>query len=251
MDISVICPLFNEEDYVGQLIKFFLNASPEDKELILIDGDSSDGTRRIVLEYQKSHSNIKLISNPHRYVPHGLNLAIPVCSANTIVRIDAHTVYEEDYFLNVIKTFESTSADIVGGAQRVAYRNDFQQAAGEAICSLFGMGHGHIHQLDYKGYSEGVYCGSWKKKIFKKTGPFDEDLIRNQDDEFHYRALSHGFKIYQDPSIKAYYFPRSNLVKLIKQYYQYGLFRPLVIRKTIKKIKQQVKKKRQRIQRKK
>ena len=72
---------------------------------------------------------------------------------------------------------------------------------------------------------------TWKKSIFKTTGLFDVAFKRNQDDEFHYRAKSLGFKIYQHPDIKLYYHPRSNFSLLFSQYYQYGLYKPLVLQK--------------------
>ena len=60
---------------------------------------------------------------------------------------------------------------------------------------------------------------------------FDTQMLRNQDDEFHYRAKHNGFKIYLDPGIKSWYKPRSNASTLWKQYFQYGLFNPLVLKK--------------------
>ena len=61
--------------------------------------------------------------------------------------------------------------------------------------------------------------------------------MRNQDDEFHYRAKSKGKTIYLNSEIKSTYFPRSSYAKLFKQYFQYGLYKPLVA----KKIKSEVK----------
>jgi len=62
-------------------------------------------------------------------------------------------------------------------------------------------------------------------------------MIRNQDDEFHYRAKSAGLRIYQDPKIVSYYYPRDSWRKLFSQYYQYGLYKPLVIRKIRSQVK--------------
>ncbi len=62
--ITVICPTFNEANYIEKVLKFFINAMPEDKELILIDGGSDDGTKEIVNEWSKKYSNIHLLSNP-------------------------------------------------------------------------------------------------------------------------------------------------------------------------------------------
>jgi len=237
MTISVICPCYNEENYIEELLDFFLSANPIDKELFLIDGGSIDKTKSIIVDYQKSNENIHLIDNPDKIVPFALNKAIPLCKADIIVRLDAHTKYAEDYFEKILSTFEKVHADIVGGPTRTACKVPFQCAVAHAICTPFGVGNSQVHNINYEGYSDSVTFGAWKKEIFKDVGFFDERLVRNQDDEFHYRAKSKGKKIYQNPEIKLWYYPRSNLKGLFKQYYQYGLFKPMVLKKVNSEIK--------------
>ena len=237
MTLSVICPCFNEEEYIRGLLDFFVSSAPKDKELLLVDGGSRDKTKLIIQEYQKNHKNISLLDNPQKIVPFALNKAIPQCKANIIVRLDAHTKYAPDYFEKVLETFEKAEADIVGGPTRTACKAPFQCAVAHAICTPFGVGNSQVHNVEYEGYSDSVTFGSWKKEIFADVGVFDERLVRNQDDEFHYRAKSKGKKIYQNPEIRLWYYPRSNLRGLFRQYYQYGLFKPMVLKKVNSEIK--------------
>jgi succinoglycan biosynthesis protein ExoA len=229
--ITVICPVYNEADYIQSVLDFFIEALPTDKELILIDGNSSDDTCGIIEAFAASHGNISLLHNPDRYVPFALNKAICVAKGDIIVRLDAHTRYDPHYFEKIIETFENTNADIVGGAMRIAHGNSTQNAIGYATTTRFGVGNSSFHFADFEGYTDSVYLGAWKKSIFEKTGLFDTNFKRNQDDEFHYRAKSMGFKVYQSRVIKLYYYPRKNLQLLFKQYYQYGLYKPLVLKK--------------------
>ena len=235
--ISAICPVYNEEHYVEKVLQFFDSAYPKEKELIIIDGNSTDKTRDVVNDWAKQHPNIYLIDNPKRYVPYALNLAIPLCKGRYIVRLDAHSDYASDYFEKILETFEKTNADIVGGPTRTRSKNDFQQAVSKAICNPFGIGDSKVHQIDYEGLSDSVTFGAWKKEIFSKTGLFDISLKRNQDDEFHYRSKSLGFNVYQHPDIKLYYYPRNTLKGLFKQYFQYGIYKPIVLWKIKSELK--------------
>lgn len=229
--VSLICPVYNEEKYIRHVLDFYMQLPQPGKEIIFADGNSSDATAKIIDEYAQRCSGIKLLHNPHRYVSYALNHAIKECSHSIIIRIDAHTEYSSDYVEKVAAVFDESQADIVGGPMRIAAGNKVQQAIGYATSTFFGVGNSSFHFENFEGYTDSVYLGAWKKYVFEKTGMFDESLIRNQDDEFHYRAKSLGFKIYQSPKIKLYYHPRSSFASLFKQYYQYGLYKPRVLRK--------------------
>ncbi|MCS7053696.1 MAG: glycosyltransferase family 2 protein [Ignavibacterium sp.] len=235
--ITVVCPVFNEREHIEDVLNFFISAKPDDKELIIIDGGSNDGTIELLEKWIKKYSNIKLFHNPNKYVPFALNLAIKNSIGDPIIRLDAHTKYSIDYFEKILETFKRTDADIVGGPMIKKGITDFQKAAAIATSSLFGIGDSKIHNKNYEGYSDHVYLGAWKRSLFDEIGYFDERLIRNQDDEFHYRARSLGKKIYLSPDIKSEYLPRKSFSQLFKQYFQYGLYKPLVLRKIKSEIK--------------
>lgn len=235
--ISIVCPVYNEEKYISGLLDYLVNVEPLEKEIFFIDGGSKDNTVAMIREAAAKNSGLHLLFNPKRYVPFALNLAIPQCKGDVIVRLDAHCTYANDYFLKILEVFDKTGADIVGGPTRTGYHTPVQQAVGYAISSRFGVGGSRVHQVNYAGESDSVTFGAWRKEIFSKTGLFDTRLKRNQDDEFHYRAKSLGKKIYQSPEIKLYYYPRSTVRSLFEQYFQYGNYKPLVLQKIKSEIK--------------
>lgn len=237
MELSVVCPVYNEEEYIEDVLSFFIESEPKEKELFLIDGGSADKTVSIIEDYQKEHSNIHVIHNPDKFVPYALNLAIPRCKADIIVRLDAHTKYATDYLSKISETFNEVDADIVGGPMRAVGKTPLQKAVAYATSTKFGVGDSNFHDESYRGYSDSVYLGSWKSEIFENVGYFDTRMLRNQDDEFHYRAKSHGYKVYLNPDIRSEYYPRNSFKKLASQYYQYGLFKPLVLRKVRSEVK--------------
>ncbi|MHB1688487.1 MAG: glycosyltransferase family 2 protein [Ignavibacteriaceae bacterium] len=227
--ISVICPTYNEEKYIKDILEFFVSSKPLGKELLIIDGGSTDNTTEIVRECSAKYKNIFLLNNPNKFVPFAMNIGIKKAKGNIIIRLDAHSKYSEDYFEKIIETFEKTNADIVGGPYLTIYKTDFQNAVAQAISSPFGIGNSKAHKANYEGYVDSVPYGAYQKKIFDEIGFFDERLIRNQDDEFNYRANSFRKKVYLNPAIKFWYYPRDNFKGLFKQYFQYGIYKPLVL----------------------
>jgi glycosyltransferase involved in cell wall biosynthesis len=235
--ISIVCPVYNEEKYLPELLGFLDSVDPKGKEIFFIDGGSTDNSVKIINSFNWSDNQCYVLTNINRTVPFALNLAIPKCTYDIIVRLDAHTKYDSEYFSLILKVFKDVDADIVGGPTRTAFQNTFQEAVAHAFNTPFGMGNSSVHNLEFKGYTDSVTFGAWKKNIFIKTGFFDVSLKRNQDDEFHYRARSLGYKIYQHPNIKLYYYPRDNWLGLWKQYFEYGLYKPRVLRKVSSEMK--------------
>ena len=73
--------------------------------------------------------------------------------------------------------------------------------------------------------------GAWPKRVFEQIGGFDEELVRDQDDEFNYRLRENGGRILLNPKIQSTYTNRSNPRALWKQYYQYGFYKVRVLQK--------------------
>ena len=73
--------------------------------------------------------------------------------------------------------------------------------------------------------------GCWRKATFERFGYFDEELVRNQDDEHNLRIIRGGGNIYQSSKIKSWYRPRGSLGALFNQYMQYGYWKVRVIQK--------------------
>lgn len=229
--LTVLCPVYNEAAHIGEVLQFFTAASPADKELWVIDGGSTDQTLDIVQQWMSKNPQIRLLHNPDKTVPFALNLGLRASQGDPVVRLDAHTEYAADYFERVLETFGATGADIVGGPMRCRSITTVQAAVAYCTATTFGIGDSMFHQEDFQGFTDSVYLGAWKRSVFADIGYFDEALLRNQDDEFHYRARAHGKRIYQNPAIRSFYHPRDSFGKLFRQYHQYGFYKPLVFQK--------------------
>ena len=66
--LSVICPIYNEEKYIGQCVESILaqDYPKDDLEILFVDGMSTDDTRCIVVNYSNEYPFIKLFDNPKR-----------------------------------------------------------------------------------------------------------------------------------------------------------------------------------------
>lgn len=174
---------------------------------------------------------LRVIDNPGRIVSTGLNAAIRGTRGDIIVRMDAHTQYAPDYLARCVQVLEETGADNVGGPWVACGEGCISMAIAAAFQSPFAVGGARGHDPKHEGLVDTVYLGCWRKVAFEKFGYFDEELVRNQDDEHNLRIIRGGGKIYQSPDINSRYRPRGSLKALCKQYMQYGYWKVRVIQK--------------------
>ncbi len=234
--LSVICPLYNEEKYIASCIESILRQTypQEDLEVLFVDGMSTDRTREIVQSYAVQHPFIRLLDNPQRIVPPALNIAIRAAKGDIIIRLDAHARYPNDYFTVLVRKLHELQADNVGGVCRTLPVNETPvcRAIAAALSSPFGMGNSYFRiGADREMPVDTVPFGCFRRDIFDRIGLFDEELVRNQDDEFNGRIIKYGGKIYLIPTVVIDYFARDTIGKVSKMFYQYGLFKPLVNKK--------------------
>ena len=110
-----------------------------------------------------------------------------------------------------------------------------ENALGEAVALAtshpFGVGGAAFHYATEAQEVDTVYLGCWPRQIFDRVGCFDEELVRNQDDEFSYRLRASGGRIWLDPRIRSTYYTRASVRLLWRQYYQYGYWKVRVFQK--------------------
>lgn len=241
--VSITIPCRNEENYIGKCLQSIVNSS-YDKKLLSVfvcDGLSDDQTPAIIKDFANKYSFIHLIENIKKSTPFALNLGLKANNADIKIILGAHAEIYSDYIEKCIEAFKfDRELGCVGGIIENVYENETAEVIGKAMSSGFGVGNAHFRTGEKDGLVDTVAFGAYKKEVFEKIGYFDEELIRNQDDEFNFRLLKNGFKIYLYRKIRSKYYVRASYLKLYRQYYQYGYWKVYVNKKhqTITTIRQ-------------
>jgi succinoglycan biosynthesis protein ExoA len=264
MFVSVILPIRNEAPFIEQVLRAVLNQDyPHDlMEVIVADGMSDDGTREIAGELADQDSRLRLLDNPMRITPAGLNLAIRAARGAVIVRVDGHGVLPPNYvrecvaFLTGTKRTEDRGqrtedggqrtedggqrtegggqrAEVgallaVGGAWDSVGRGHVGEAIAIAMSSRFGVGNSPYRTFDSrKGPIQTDTVPYWavKREVFERIGLFREEMLCHEDYEFNYRLRSAGGTILLLPWLRAKYYVRSTLGGVAQQYWRYGIWK--------------------------
>jgi succinoglycan biosynthesis protein ExoA len=231
--VSVVVPCRNEIRY----IESFLDALRRQDlgeirmEILIADGMSTDGTRRVLREFARRQPDCRILDNPDGLASTGLNRAIREARGEIIVRMDVHTIYAPDYVRSCVKVLNETHADNVGGPALTFAQGYMARGIACGFHSRFATGGAKFRDARYEGPTSSVPYGCWRKSTLEAIGLFDAGLPRGQDDELNFRIASSGGKIWQSPRIVSWYRPRGSLRALFRQFFQNGLWKVAAIRK--------------------
>ncbi|MCX8062626.1 MAG: glycosyltransferase family 2 protein [Anaerolineales bacterium] len=232
----MIIPCYNEQETIASLLwAIYRQTYPiEQIEVIIADGMSTDHTRQVVEAFVAEHPGlaVQLIENPERVIPKALNRAIDHARGEIILRLDAHSMPNEDYIQRCVAALEKKLGENVGGMWEIEAGENTWIARSIAIAAAhpFGVGDARYRVGGKAQYVDTVPFGAFWKSLFERIGKFNESLLTNEDYEFNTRIRLNGGKIWFDPAIRTKYFARKTLAELTKQYWRYGYWKAKMVR---------------------
>ncbi len=231
--VSVIMPVRNEEDFIERSLGAVLAQDYPHKllEVVIADGVSTDGTISLIKKLgEKSDVPITIVNNPERIAPTALNRAVAASRGEVVVRVDGHCQIAPDYVSNCVKHLIADKAEGVGGPIETIGETLQAKAIAAAMSSKFGVGGSAFRTVnDREMIVDTVAFPGYKREILEQAGAFNEELVRNQDDEFNYRIRKLGGRILLAPDIRSRYYSRSGFKSLWRQYFQYGFWKIRVL----------------------
>lgn len=244
LGVSVIIPCYNEERFIGKALENLADQyTPEDYEIIVVDGISVDRTRQIIGAFRQSHPelSIRVVDNPARNIPRALNLGIAAAHSEIIVRIDAHAAPSPGYIRRCVELLSESKAAVVGMPCRVqpGAETTMAHAIALAVSHSFGIGDAKYRLKGGPAQQavDTVAFASFRKSLWSELGGFDENLLTNEDYDFNYRVRLRGDTVLLDRSEHCDYFARTTLTSLAAQYFRYGAWKARMIRRRPRSIK--------------
>jgi succinoglycan biosynthesis protein ExoA len=234
--VAFVVATLNEEATIEACVRSLLDQRyPADRiEVAVVDGGSADHTRELVSALAAADGRVRLLHNPAGIAASAFNIGVAATTGSLVSLVSAHSVTQPDYAAVLADAFETSGATLVGGRMDAA-AEDGATATAEAIVratsSPFGLGSARFHYSERPGWVDTAFPGAYRRDLFAIIGGFDESLVRNQDDDFHLRARLAGHPMWFDPRLRSTYRPRRTLRTLWRQYYQYGWWRAVTIRK--------------------
>jgi len=203
---------------------------PGTTRIIMAVGPSGDATAEIAEALCTAVPELIVVDNPSGEIPSALNRAIRAGTSPVIVRVDGHSQLPDGYIEHAVGTLRRSGAANVGGLQVPAPTTLFTAAVAAATTSLLGTGGASYRTGGTAGPVDTVYLGVYDRTSIEAVGLYDEHLLRNEDYELNIRLRKAGLDVVLDPVLAVGYTPRGSWRSLARQYYEYGVWKSVVLR---------------------
>lgn len=234
INVLVVIPTFNESNTIQNVIKRLASDLPQDFnfQFIVVDGGSSDRTQDIVQRIAATRSDLTLLHNDKKIQSAGINLAVEKFGQATdfLIRCDAHALYPPMFIAKLLASIDRHEAESIVVPMDSIGKNCIQKAIAWISDSIIGSGGAAHRGGKASDFVDHGHHALFKMQAFKKVGGYREDFSHNEDAEFDCRLRKIGGRIYLDAEIRLQYYPRATLIKLWRQYFNYGKGRSRTVR---------------------
>ena len=229
MLITMCVIAYNEEQNINGILECIKNQDYDhnNMEVVLVDGASTDNTRALMCEFALDNKDefrrVVVLDNPKKTLPSGWNVALREYKGDAIIKVDAHAVIPEDFVSKNVRVLET--GEYICGGQRpniIDKPTPFKETLLLAESSMFGSSIASYRNNPGKTYVKSLFHAAYRREVFEKVGFFNEELVRTEDNEIHYRMRKAGYKLCFDPDIISYQYTRSSLKAMLKQKYANG-----------------------------
>ncbi len=230
--VLTVVPCLNEAAHIAALLTCLLS-DPANTRIVVADGGSTDGTRRIVRAMAQENARVVLLDNPDRIQSAGINRAVARFGeqATWLARVDAHCLYPQDYVSRLVAIAETQGVDSVVVRMETRAASGFARGVAAAQNSRLGTG-GAAHRTGAAaGLVEHGHHALMRIAAFRAAGGYCETMACNEDAELDLRMLARGARIWLAPEVPVTYFPRGTARGLLRQYLRYGEGRATTVRR--------------------
>lgn len=213
--LSVIATVKNESGTITSFIESLLNQSLKPDEVIIVDGNSTDGTNEILRDFE-IQKKIRLLTRDCN-IAEGRNFAIERATNNYIAVTDAGCLVDENWLKEIASAFDgSDKPDVVAGNFEFQCHNAFEESI---VLSTFNPERAQTETAIYYPSSRSV---AFKKEAWEKAKGYPEWLYAAEDTLFNIRLRQLNFKFVFAKNAIVKWRPRETWKALAKQRFNFS-----------------------------
>lgn len=224
--VDVIIPAYNEEEVLADCLEALVNQTLTDFKAYIINDESTDTTRDIILDFEKRHPQKIHLREFGKVGPgRARNMVAKESSAEILAFTDADCIPTPSWLEELIRGFDQDSIGALGGPHFCTQDSNVFQNKLERFLN-FIKPFVDFYKTDTKEVSEVKHnplCNvAYRRNIFLQLGGFREDLFPGEDLEMDVRVREKGFKIFFNPKALVFHHRPKSSKDFAKVMFAYG-----------------------------
>jgi len=215
--VSVIIPVYNGEKTVSQCLDSVLRQTYSNYEVIVVDNNSTDKTKKIIGEFQKKYKNLFYFFEPINSVGRARNLGIKNSKGEILCFTDCDCILPLNWIEDLTEQIISGEEKVVAGSEKNLAENYWtkQIQKNNYLFEQRVFENNYIENLDGKNFAI-------EKNLMLKV-IFDSD-IKMLDDFDLYMRLKKLSKVRFLPEVRVGHYHRSSMIKFIRTVFIRGFW---------------------------
>ena len=210
MHFSIVATVRNENETIAAFVESLLKQTRKPDEIIIVDGESTDGTREILQQYELK-GLLSLISRPCN-IAQGRNIGIAAATGSHIAVTDAGCQVDAEWLDQIVQCFNADPApDVVAGNFRFEAQASFEEAV---VRATFQPNRDETQTARFYPSSRSV---AFTKKAWQTAGGYPEWLYAAEDTLFNIRMRQLGLRFVFCRNAIVKWRPRSTWRSLARQ----------------------------------
>lgn len=207
--ISVIIPVYNGEKTLRQCLDSVLNQAYKNYEVIVVDNNSTDGTKDIIKEFQGRSEKVKYFFENYKSRGAARNAGIKIADSEIIAMTDSDCLVPKNWIQAIIKPIIYENEIAVMGFEQDLIKNYWTKNIQKVNWKFIkrNLNGNYINHLDTKNFAI-------KTTVIKKL-LFNPKLLTLEDFDFYLR-LKKIARIRFIPSLKVKHGHKSTFISVIK-----------------------------------
>jgi len=207
--VSIIIPLYNSEKYIAETIENALSQTWQNKEIIVVDDGSTDNSLPIVKCYK--NDILKVFTKPNGGVTSARNFGLAYATGEYIQYIDADDLMDVDKIEKQMIFIEKNQCGVLDFvySKYLIFKDNSDYHTTQYNTSMFGKSYDKPMEFFNDMWLENRYILPLtyliNKKLAEKAGPWNEQLINNNDGEYLSRIIAASEKVWYVSDTQVYY----------------------------------------------
>jgi glycosyltransferase involved in cell wall biosynthesis len=237
--VSVILATCNEARSIDACLESILSQHTTcprtggfDIEVLAVDGLSHDGTLETLDHCAAMDQRLRVIPNERQRTPFAFNLGLQHARGEFVCILGAHSLYRRDYIATCLDELLAHEAAACGGRVLTVPADN---TLGARLCA-WTMSHpfgssGKSFRTQPEGPVDTVNYPVMRRDLALSVGGYDEDMLRNQDNDLNQKLRSAGHILWCTWKTHCLYFPKRSVRHLLRYAYTNGYWNALSLRK--------------------